>query len=621
MRSNVITIAIILTILAILGSFLFLQPIFSDIENRGLYDWDQHFFYHDSPRISLLTFNEFPLWNPYYCGGNLLLANPQSPFLTPFFALVLLFGATIGLKLQALTYLAAGLVGTFLVARHLGSKYLPSIFAAIVFMFSSWYVVRVVVGHTTFFPFALMPFAFLFYLKAAKTSSTKSIKWIIAAALTLTIMFLAGGIYPFYATAILLSLYSLFDSISKKKITPIVLVIAILVLAFLFGAVKFLPVVDFAYGLDVDKDTQYNSANIIFSSLLSRDHSLPEKDLQTGLDTIPEGREKEELIQQGRLPWGWHEYSAYIGIIPLLIAALALLKPKKNWKLLAAALFFFTLAIGNYLPIGLWQFLRELPFFSSLHGPSRFMIVFVFIIALLAAKSLSSIRIPSIDKKIKFGIIVLLCLVVTVDLIMISRPLLDKTFPLEPIEIRSSALGEPEFIQMLSSAPYLSQHPNLLQGIGTLNCYERLRLQVKARPQFLDGEPFEGFINNVYIAETNQYATLTHFSPERVEVRIPNIENDSTIVVNQNYFKGWKAQIEGKDQTNAVSYKGMLAAKVSAADSGKEVTFKFTSTSFKLGAIISILTIIAAIFFLIKPGKTEFVFKLIEKANSLVFRK
>ena len=152
---------------AVAVAFLFLQPVFSGIQNWGLYDWDQHFFYHESPRISLLTFNEFPLWTPYYCGGNVVLANPQSAFLSPFFAFVLLFGAVAGLKLEALAYLTIGLAGTFLVARKLGCNNMASFFAAVVFMFSSWFAVRVVVGHTTFFPFALLSFAFLFYLNSA----------------------------------------------------------------------------------------------------------------------------------------------------------------------------------------------------------------------------------------------------------------------------------------------------------------------------------------------------------------------------------------------------------------------------------------------------------------------
>src|SRR3989338_11551752 len=98
------------------AAFLLLQQIFPNIGNWGLYDWDQHSFYHESARVSLLAFNQFPLWTPYYCGGNVLLANPQSPFLSPFFIFVILFGVVVGLKVEVLLYFSLGLLGMFMAA-------------------------------------------------------------------------------------------------------------------------------------------------------------------------------------------------------------------------------------------------------------------------------------------------------------------------------------------------------------------------------------------------------------------------------------------------------------------------------------------------------------------------
>jgi len=85
-------------------SLVFFFPMLTSFSNWGLYDWDQHFFYHASPRLSILDYGQFPLWNAHYCGGNPLLANPQSGFLSPFFPLVMLFGAVAGLKLQVILY-------------------------------------------------------------------------------------------------------------------------------------------------------------------------------------------------------------------------------------------------------------------------------------------------------------------------------------------------------------------------------------------------------------------------------------------------------------------------------------------------------------------------------------
>lgn len=611
---------------SVFAAFLFLQPIFSNINNWGLYDWDQHFFYHESAKVSLLTFNQFPLWTPYYCGGNTLLANPQSQFLSPFFLLVLLFGAVVGLKLEALVYLALGLLGTFLVAKKLGCSNLASVFAATVFMFSSWFSARVVVGHTTFFPFALLPFLFLFYLNSvsAQAAIQHRIRWITAAAMALAVMFLSGGIYPFYATVLLLALYSILDLLSLKKITPVAAVAAILALSFLLASVKFLPVIDFASGVEAEKDVQLTSAGIVFKSLLSRSQSIAEKDFETGRDLVPESRQKYYDTLAGKIPWGWHEYSAYLGIIPLLLAAVAtvaVVRYRKNWKLVVSALFFLWLAFGSHITPSIWELVRKLPFFSSLHGPSRFIIVFVFLTALLAANTLSTVKLP-VSKRVGTAILAAILVVAAVDLFLVSRSLFvyegqNIAFPRTSVEIKSTNLGNPEFIQMLSSAPDLAQYQNLLQGIGTLNCYERLHLKIRPLPQFVDGVPYKGFIGNAYIAETNSSLNFTYFSPQKISLKLPQINSTSTLIVNQNYYKGWKVRVgSGKDE-KALSFNGLIAAKISPSDSGKEIAFHFTSKPFIFGATISFFAVITAIIIFLRPNKVA---AIIRNTESYVFR-
>ena len=62
-------------------ALIFTLPIFLAFDYWGLFDWDQHLFYHAVPRATILNYGQFPLWNPYYCGGTVLLANPQSRLL------------------------------------------------------------------------------------------------------------------------------------------------------------------------------------------------------------------------------------------------------------------------------------------------------------------------------------------------------------------------------------------------------------------------------------------------------------------------------------------------------------------------------------------------------------
>ncbi len=630
--------AVAVSVISVVAAFIFLLPIFSNIQNWGLYDWDQHMFYHESARISLLAFHEFPLWTPYYCGGNVLLANAQSAFLSPFFVFVLLFGAVVGLKLEALAYLAVGLAGTFLVAGRLGCSRPASSFAAAVFMFSSWYAVRVVVGHTTLFPYALLPLVFFFYLGAVSNSpATARVRSAVAAAAILAVIFLSGGIYPFYSAVVLLALFSVFDSVSRRKVLPVAAVAGIFLLAALLSAVKLLPVVDFTSGVDAEKDVQFNSGEIVLRTLLSREQSLAENDLATGRDFVAEGRQKELLALEGRLPWGWHEYSAYLGVIPLVLAAAAALNFRRNWKLLAAAFFFFWLSLGSLVP-GPWLLLRQIPFFSSLHGPSRFVVVFAFFVALLAAKSLSSLRLSGSGRaRAAFSVLLaLLAVASVVDLALVSRDVITPlapggqrtAFPITPLVIKSTNLGSPEVIQMLSSAPYSAQFPNLLQGIGTLNCFERLHLRIRAVPQLVDDVPYPGFIGNAYLAETNETLNFTHFSPNRVSLRlsgIPKAEDalssgnasELTLVINQNYYKGWAL---AGSSGEAGSYRGLLATLIKKDDLGKAITFSYSSRPFAIGAVMSAIGLVAALIVFFRPGILRFLEPLGMRLESYVFR-
>ena len=146
------------------ASLMFAFPVFKNINHLGIHDWDQHLMYNAVPKQTILEFKQFPLWNPYYCGGNVMLANPQSSFLNPMFIFVLIFGEKIGLKLLILIYLIIGLFGMFLLARELKISLFSSYLAAFLFMLSGLYAMHLSVGHTVWMQLALIPYVFLFYL-------------------------------------------------------------------------------------------------------------------------------------------------------------------------------------------------------------------------------------------------------------------------------------------------------------------------------------------------------------------------------------------------------------------------------------------------------------------------
>ena len=151
----------ILTVVAI----IFSVPLFRNFSYWGTMDWDQYTFWHAVPREIILKYHQFPLWNPYSNGGNVLLAHTHSPFLSPFYIFVLIFGPIAGLKVEIIIHLFIGMFGMFLLSQKLNlakySVYLPPF----VFMLSSIYALHLAEGHVEWLTMAFTPWLFLCFLK------------------------------------------------------------------------------------------------------------------------------------------------------------------------------------------------------------------------------------------------------------------------------------------------------------------------------------------------------------------------------------------------------------------------------------------------------------------------
>ena len=95
------------------------------------YDWRYFQSAIEVGRRSLAWYHQMPLWNPYACGGEVLLANPQSEVATPTFLLSLAFGTALGVKLALWLYLFCAYDGTYRLARKEGLDRAGALFAAV----------------------------------------------------------------------------------------------------------------------------------------------------------------------------------------------------------------------------------------------------------------------------------------------------------------------------------------------------------------------------------------------------------------------------------------------------------------------------------------------------------
>ena len=223
-----------------LVSLIYSLPILKNISYWGQMDWDQFTFWNVVPRETILIYHQFPLWNPYSNGGNVMLAHPHSSFLSPFYIFVLIFGPIIGIKLEIILFLIIGLLGIFFLLKHLGLKKISSYVGSFIFMLSSIYPLHLTEGHVEWLVMAFVPWLFLSYLK-----SVSNRKYIYSGILFLALILLGGSVDVLTAIIPFLILYSFIRVLQEKRIVWLKNITIIFAGAFLLSAIKLLPMFEF----------------------------------------------------------------------------------------------------------------------------------------------------------------------------------------------------------------------------------------------------------------------------------------------------------------------------------------------------------------------------------------
>lgn len=557
--------SVIILLFFIAISLVFFRAIFKNFDNWGIGDWDQFLFYNAVARQTILTFHQFPLWNPYYCGGNIMLANPQYNFLSPLFVSVLAFGALYGLKILIVAYAVIGLSGFYLLSRHLKFGKLASITSASIFMLSAVYVLQIREGHIGHFAMAWLPWIFLFYLK-----SYKSPKFAIPAGILLAFVFFEDHGYLFVYYSLFLSVFSLFKFLKERNFRIFFSLFVIFAFALMISAIKLIPVASF---LNNNPYTTNDSTGFTYDSFVAA---------LTGTNG--------DYYFPNQL-WGWQEFGAYIGIIAVSLALLGtVLSFKKNWPLVFTAIFFIILSFNqNFQNINLWQYLHTLPVFDSFRVVSRFIVIVVFSAAILAGEALT--RLERKHWLIAFALL----LVILTDLISINSQQTIRAFSVTPVVGNSTQMFYQIDTQGGTANRFSTMYDIFLQNKGTVNCYEPIHVDIHAVPKEINGKPNSDYRGEVYLANNNGYAFITYFSPNRIDVNLQATAND-TLVLNQNFYSGWK--VSDGTTKNAVSFNGLISTAVTPND--KQITFYYSPNYFFEGAAATVFGILLAILLLKK---------------------
>jgi len=549
MRSEPALVVLGAVCFALVGSY----PLFGHWHDRvAMSDWDFWIELQWVAARSIRHYHQIPLWNPWKCGGMPMLGNPQSHFATPWFVLTLLFGPFTGLHLEIPVHLAIAWAGGYVLARVLKIGPLGSVGTATMFASSSWFYVRLGIGQLLAFGFCYLPWMLACAWLALDGGG---VGYIAGGGLALAFAFLESGPYPFVFGELALGIVQAIVAIQRKQIRPLIVGALTVAFAVGFSAVKLAPAVVVAMQHPRPTDqAEVNTFEAIRLALFS-----PSQNIFSG---SPNG-------------FGSWESAAYVGLfaLPALLGLVAW-RRAIPWICLGAVMFW--LARGDAGTLRLWPILHSMPIFSSLRLPSRFLVIFVLAVAVLAGFGFDALR-EEFGAAGHFVAIAMLALA-SLNSMLAGPPALEAILnaPIQP------GTAAPAFSQ-ISRRQDNSQIVPALENRGVVRCYEYTEWATPVRPS---DEP--GYRGEYYFLGPGS-VRVGRWTPNALEFEV-EAPRDSVLVVNQNYDWSWRVT---SGDGAVISNDGLLAVRV-AGGKGK-ITLRYVSVPVIIGAVITAMTIFAAI--------------------------
>lgn len=531
-------------------------PILKNFQNWGVRDWDLFTTLHAAAVGTVVDYGQFPFWNPYIGGGNILFAHPEVPVLNPLFGLLVIFGPLAGLKIQILVVYFIGLTGWYKLARRLGISYHGAFIPPLVYMLSSYLTLHFAVGHIPFHYFSALPWLVFFY----KKSLDHRIHVLSMGATVAFIILGSGGAVPLLFSLFFLFLISLFDVGRGRGLRPPLHAIVGGLCGILFAAVKVFPMFDY----------------------LTRHPWTPQGTVQiTPLWILPKMffAFNQSLFAdhiQGYV-WGWHEYGAFVGpLAAILIMVGAVGGFKKSWPYLVLIAVSIIIVLGSFWPpYSPWDLLHLLPGFASIRVPSRFILLAVFAFAVLAGRGTDYIL--SLFKFRRGLMTTVIFLAVLGTHLFVCLPVLGEAFTRRPEIPRRHA----DFKQIIGDPNYM--YAAFLSNRGTI--------QAAWLSAYRPGRGILDYNNRVseWYSEGDAVRVVKReFSPNRIVFDVES-ERGGTLVISQGYDPGWRRA----DKKEITSFQDLVSIRVEPDDT--QVAIYYYPPYFNLGVFVSLLSIILAL--------------------------
>jgi len=342
-----------------------------------------------------------PLWSSHSGCGKPFIADPQTATFYPLHAAFYLFSAPMALRIYCATHLWLAGAAMFALARHWRMDVAPALVTALSCMFSSWVIANLEFANNL----AAAVWAPLIVLTLSKVAQTLCkpdtphrtahlSKLTLAVALLLAVQYLAGFPEFLVYTIALAITYVLAMCAFDRAFRALVGTLAILALAGLLAillttpqlllSMEFVPLSERAGEIDPG----FHVASLQLHNLLQ--FILP---FINGRPGYP------DQFWAGTVFEFWIG-TCYLGILPLVLAGFSVLAFRRSDArrqrkflcafLLAAVFLGILMALGENTP--LYQFLYQtVPGFGHFRFPSKFLVLVLFAVSLLAGLGLQEI--------------------------------------------------------------------------------------------------------------------------------------------------------------------------------------------------------------------------------------
>ncbi|MES1172531.1 MAG: DUF6541 family protein [Bacteroidota bacterium] len=541
---------------------IYVAPLWRSLTTwGGTFDWGYFFFLAEVDRTTVLHYGQFPLWNPYYCGGAVHLANPQTYFLSPTFLFILAFGTPIGVRLTLTLAILLAFDGTRRWMRALGLGPDAATVAGLSYAMSGTIAQHLGGGHVGWVGLCVLPYV-LASLHEALAGHTRHM---IYGGLFLAWIFGHFGGYTYPYSALCLGTYGLMVGLAQRRpLRALGTIAAMVSLSLGVAAVRLLPILDFVKNhprIPMDRDRTSPLEWLEIYAVHHRTRAV------RGHDYV------------------WPEYGNYLGPIAVALAlagvAVVIARRRRQWPLAAAMLLFLLYQIGN-VPGLPWWLTKHLPIFRYMRVPSRFTIlVGLFACALLglavnhgtAVLAALRARRPALGRALTVAAALVLA-VSLVDVLAFNTeqwlPTMTAPAPRDPVS--------PRFKQMTGSKYRMYAYPRSNQG--TISCFEESPLDIS--PRLRSDLPADEYLADPSAGTLRR----VHWSPNRIVVEA-TLTRPGTVVVNQNWNEHWR--VEGGRNSNVG---GLLGAALPAGV--HVVTFRYLPRPFLIGLAITAASLLLA---------------------------